>query len=56
MALEESIDAIDNRSRLTRLLNAKITKTIVGNELLGEMELEFADSPSKPALRIERSS
>lgn len=49
MALEEAIEAIDNRSRLTRLLHAKIRKTTVSNELLGKMEVEFADNPSKPS-------
>lgn len=49
MALEQAIEAIDNRSRLTRLLNAKIRKTTVSNELLGKMEVEFADNPSKPS-------
>lgn len=47
-ALEEAIAALDKRAALTRLLKAKIKKTTLSNDLLGKMEVEFADSPSKP--------
>lgn len=47
-ALEDAIAALDKKSPLRRLLNTKIKKTAVSNELLGKMEVEFADSPSKP--------
>lgn len=51
MALEEAIETIDNRSRLKRQLNAKIKKTTVSNELLGKMEVEFADNHHALTLR-----
>ncbi len=47
-ALEDAIAALDKKSTLSRLLNTKIKKTTVSNELLGKMEVEFADNPSKP--------
>ncbi len=48
LALEEAIEAIDKRAVISRLLQAKIKKTTISNELLGKMEVEFADSPTKP--------
>lgn len=48
-ALEEAIAALDKRATLSRLMQAKIRKTTVSNELLGKMEVEFADNPSKPS-------
>ena len=50
-ALEDAIATLDKKSSLSRLLNAKIKKTTVSNELLGKMEVEFADNPSKPSNR-----
>lgn len=47
LALEEAVQAIDKRATLKRLLNAKIKKTTVSNELLGKMEVEFANAPAK---------
>ncbi|WP_444928324.1 hypothetical protein ACJJI4_23725 (plasmid) [Microbulbifer sp. TRSA002] len=47
-ALEDAIASFDKKSTLSRLLNTKIKKTAVSNELLGKMEVEFADNPSKP--------
>ena len=47
-ALEDTIAALDKKATLSRLLKAKIKKTTVSNELLGKMEVEFADNPSKP--------
>ncbi|MBN56106.1 MAG: hypothetical protein CMI04_00225 [Oceanospirillaceae bacterium] len=47
-ALEDAIAALDKKATFSRLLKAKIKKTTVSNELLGKMEVEFADNPSKP--------
>ena len=47
-ALEDGIATLDKKATFSRLLNAKIKKTTVSNELLGKMEVEFADTPSKP--------
>jgi hypothetical protein len=47
-ALEDAIAALDKKSTFSRLLKAKIKKTTISNELLGKMEVEFADNPSKP--------
>lgn len=46
-ALEEAIEITGKRSAFSRLLNAKIKKTTIHNELLGKMEVEFADNPTK---------
>lgn len=46
-ALEEGIDVIDKGSAFSRLLKAKIKKAAISNELLGKMEVEFADNPSQ---------
>ena len=50
-ALEEGINVAGNRSALKRLLTAKIKKTTLKNELLGAMEVEFADAPAKASSR-----
>jgi hypothetical protein len=47
-ALEEAIATLDKRATLSRLMKAKIKKATVSNELLGKMEVEFAENPSKP--------
>ena len=47
-ALEEAIAALEKRAALTKLFKARIKKTSISNELLGKMEIEFADSPQKP--------
>ncbi|MCZ6803428.1 MAG: hypothetical protein O7D86_05725 [Proteobacteria bacterium] len=47
LALEEAIDALDNCLSVSRLLKAKIKKATLSNELLGKMEVEFADRPTK---------
>lgn len=47
-SLEEAIAALDKKATFSRLLRTKIKKTTVSNELLGKMEVEFADNPSKP--------
>ncbi|PIE43900.1 MAG: hypothetical protein CSA50_02785 [Gammaproteobacteria bacterium] len=47
-ALEDAIAALDKKATFSRLLKAKIKKTTVSNELLGKMEVEFADNPGKP--------
>ena len=46
-ALEETKEALEKRATISRLLNAKIKRTTVSNELLGRMDIEFADNPSK---------
>ncbi len=48
-ALEEAIAALDKKSTLSRLRQAKVRKTTVSNDLLGKMEIEFADNPGKPS-------
>jgi hypothetical protein len=45
-ALEEAIASIDKRAPLSRLLKAKIRRASVSNEILGSMEIEFADQPT----------
>lgn len=47
-ALEETIQTLDQKATFTRLLKSKIKKTTVSNELLGKMEIEFADNPIQP--------
>ncbi len=47
-ALEEAIQTLDKKAIISRLLKSKIKKTTVSNELLGKMEIEFADNPTKP--------
>ncbi len=47
-ALEEAIATLEKKAAFNRLLNTKIKKTTVSNELLGKMEVEFADNPNKP--------
>lgn len=50
-ALEDAIAALEKRAALGRLFKARIKKTTVSNELLGKMEVEFADKPVKPGSR-----
>jgi hypothetical protein len=45
VALEEAIASLDKRTPFSRLLQAKIRKASVSNEILGSMEIEFADKP-----------
>lgn len=47
LALEEAIESLNKKSPINRLLETKIKKTTLSNELLGKMEVEFADSPTK---------
>ncbi len=49
MAIEEAIDALDKKATFSRLLKTKIKKATVSNELLGKMEVEFANNPSTPS-------
>lgn len=49
LALEEAIEVLDKKNSFNRLLKAKIKKTSLGNELIGKLELEFADDPQKPS-------
>jgi uncharacterized protein len=46
-ALEEALEMLDKKATFSRLLNAKIKKTTVSNELLGKMEVEFAEKPAQ---------
>ncbi|GAA3973802.1 hypothetical protein GCM10022278_33620 [Allohahella marinimesophila] len=48
LALKEAIAALDKKATFSRLLKARVTKTTISNELLGKMEVEFSNSPSKP--------
>ena len=50
-ALEEAAASLNRRGVLGRLLKAKIKKAAVSNELLGKVEVEFADSPVAPTSR-----
>lgn len=45
VALEEAIASVDKRTPFSRLLKAKIRRASVSNEILGSMEIEFADRP-----------
>ncbi|MBB72771.1 MAG: hypothetical protein CMF50_10285 [Legionellales bacterium] len=49
LALEEAIAAMDKKISINRLLKTKIKKTSLGNELIGKVEVEFADNPQKPS-------
>lgn len=46
-ALREAIGAIDKKTPFSRLLSAKIKKAALSNDLIGKVELEFADHPQK---------
>jgi len=48
LALEEAIQALDKKISINKLIKAKIKKTSLGNELIGKLEIEFADKPQKP--------
>ena len=48
-ALEEAIAALDKKAVFSRLLKSKVKKATVSNELLGKMEVEFADNPGIPS-------
>lgn len=48
-ALQEAVASLQSQSALSRLLNTKIKKTTISNELIGKMEVEFADSPTQPS-------
>ncbi len=49
LALEEALNALDKKIPFSRLLNTKIKKASLGNELIGKVEVELADKPKKPA-------
>lgn len=46
-ALEEAIAGLDKKGFVSRLLQTKIKKATLSNELLGRMEVEFAQHPQK---------
>lgn len=48
LAFEEALEALDKKIPFSRILNTKIKKTSLGNELIGKIEVEFADNPKKP--------
>lgn len=48
-ALSDAVAELDKQTPISRLLKTKIKKTTVTNELLGKMELEFADRPAVPS-------
>ena len=48
LALEEAIESLDKKISISRLLKTKIKKTSLGNDLIGKLEVEFADNPNKP--------
>ena len=48
-ALEETIEATKRKSKVKGLLQSKITKAGVSNELFGSATIEFANDPQKPA-------
>jgi len=47
-AIEETLAVLDKKIPFSSLLNKKIKKTSLGNELIGKFELEFADNPKRP--------
>ena len=47
-ALEEAINAADKKNAFSRLLKTKIKKASLNNDLIGQLEVEFADSPKQP--------
>lgn len=47
-SMESALEVIKKKSTIKRLLKTKIKKATVSNELLGKMEMEFADDPSRP--------
>ena len=50
-ALENTLAHLQEKPALTRLLQSKVRKTVLGNELLGKLEIEFADTPTGPTTR-----
>ncbi|MFT6914763.1 MAG: hypothetical protein ACJAWL_001059 [Motiliproteus sp.] len=48
LALEDAVQNLEKGSALARIFKAKIKKTAVANDLLGRVEVEFADNPVKP--------
>lgn len=48
-ALQEAVMSLESQSTLSRILNTKVKKTTISNELLGKMEVEFADAPAAPS-------
>ena len=51
-ALKETLSSLSEGNLLTKLLRAKIRKTSISNDILGRMEVEFADNPM-PATATE---
>lgn len=47
-ALENTLAHLQEKPVLTRLLQSKVRKAALGNELLGKLEIEFADAPMAP--------
>jgi len=47
LAFQEALKSLSKKSAIGRLLNSEIKKTTISNELLGKMEIEFAESPTK---------
>lgn len=45
LAFEEALEALAKKTPFSRILNTKIQKAALGNELIGKIELEFADHP-----------
>ena len=50
-AFEEAIAALGRGAAFGRLLRANVKRASASNELLGKLEVEFADDPGKPADR-----
>ena len=50
-ALEQATASLGKKGALRRLLEVRIKRMIVGNELLGKVEMEFADNPVSPTGR-----
>lgn len=48
-ALEQAVDACASESRLKQILSSKVRKAAISNELLGRVEVEFADNPREAA-------
>lgn len=48
-ALRGAIRALDKKMPVSRFLAPKLRKVSIGNDLLGRVEVEFADAPQRPS-------
>jgi len=50
-ALEQAIDACASESKIKRMLSSKVRKAAISNEMLGRVEVEFANNPKSAGTR-----